>query len=376
MAGALGGEGARLPAGGAAGVALVSWRGVPWGGVFLVLGALVSVAADGLFVSLVMSETPVGYNGATDRLWVLADASKPLGGVLVAAGLVALGVSVGRGGFFGAFVWVGVLLAVGPTAGSAGLTLYQYVAGTPYVPEAVGSAIVGGYEYVRPVGILLLSVLVAFGVRGLRRWRVLLPLVGALGLPFPYVFLYRLLAGPDGGWGLVTYWLPQTFAQLGCVLLGFVLLGARGRRAKELAEEKRALEEKNLILARRLYGEVWEEGRLEVVDELATPDLLDSYHGGRGPESLKRNVARLRQTFPDLRLNVEEQSAEGDEVFTRWKMSGTDRGGVLWYPPSGKAAVFGGVFRDRFSDGRLAEHAGEADLEELLRQLGLPLSDG
>jgi predicted ester cyclase len=51
--------------------------------------------------------------------------------------------------------------------------------------------------------------------------------------------------------------------------------------------------------------------------------------GGRGPEEFK-------QTISDLRRTVEEQTAEDDTVTTRCIFSGTDRGGVLWYPPTGK----------------------------------------
>ena len=57
---------------------------------------------------------------------------------------------------------------------------------------------------------------------------------------------------------------------------------------------------------------------------------------------------------------------------TRWTASGTDAGGVLWYPPTGEAATFSGTFTDRFEDGRLVEHWGESDTAGLLRRLGLP----
>jgi predicted ester cyclase len=62
---------------------------------------------------------------------------------------------------------------------------------------------------------------------------------------------------------------------------------------------------------------------------------------------------------------------EGETITTRWTASGTDRGGVLWYPPTGKAATFSGVYTDRFSDGKLVEHWGESDTAGLLDQLDL-----
>jgi predicted ester cyclase len=129
--------------------------------------------------------------------------------------------------------------------------------------------------------------------------------------------------------------------------------------------------EENLALARRLYEEAWGNGDVGVIRALAAPDLVDHHHGQRGPESFERNAGALRRSFPDLRFGVEEQTAEGETVTTRWTASGTDHGGVLWYPPTGKAATFSGVYTDRFSEGKLVEHWGESDTAGLLEQLGL-----
>ena len=93
--------------------------------------------------------------------------------------------------------------------------------------------------------------------------------------------------------------------------------------------------------------------------------------GNRGPATLERTIRALRRTFPDLRLSVEEQAAEGDAVTTRLSFSGTDRGGFLWYPPTDRRVHFSATYTDRFSGGRLAEHDGGTDTDELLHKLGL-----
>jgi len=85
----------------------------------------------------------------------------------------------------------------------------------------------------------------------------------------------------------------------------------------------------------------------------------------------ERVFSALWGSYPDLVVSVEDQRAEDDLVKTRVVLSGTDTGGVLWYPPTGRRATFAAEFVDRFSDGRLVEHSGEADTEGLLRQLGL-----
>ncbi len=151
-------------------------------------------------------------------------------------------------------------------------------------------------------------------------------------------------------------------------LLGIVVF----RSGQELEEEKRRTNlEENRRKALRLYEEAFGAGDLSVVDELVARDFFDHLHHRRGPEEFKRTISDLRHTFPDLRLTVEEQTAEDDTVMTRCIFSGTDRGGVLWYPPTGKSATFTGTYLDRFSNGRLAEHSGETDTPKLLEQLGL-----
>ena len=84
-------------------------------------------------------------------------------------------------------------------------------------------------------------------------------------------------------------------------------------------------------------------------------------------------MTSLRRTFPDLRVSVEEQSVEGTTVTTRCTLRGVDRGGVLWYPPTGKRVVFEATYTDSFSGGMLVEHRGRSDTSGLLVQLGLPL---
>jgi predicted ester cyclase len=157
-------------------------------------------------------------------------------------------------------------------------------------------------------------------------------------------------------------------------LIIFVLLWAvRRRRAYRAAERRRVTAEENRRKARRLYEAAFGAGDLTVVDEVVGEGFFHPDRR-RGPEGLKRAVASLRRAFPDLRVSVEEQGAEGDTVTTRCTLRGTDLGGVLWYPPTGKRAAFEATYTDRFSGGVLVEHRGGADTGSLLEQLGLPPS--
>jgi hypothetical protein len=68
----------------------------------------------------------------------------------------------------------------------------------------------------------------------------------------------------------------------------------------------------NKAIVRRLYEEVWNERRLEVVDELISPNyaLDDPIVSGShiGPDLYKRLVVELTTSFPDLRFTIEDIS--------------------------------------------------------------------
>ena len=74
----------------------------------------------------------------------------------------------------------------------------------------------------------------------------------------------------------------------------------------------------------RLFIEaVWNEGRVEMIDELVADDYvgrmpcLDS--GVLGPGGVRRLVVGRRRAHPDLHVKIEDQVAEEDRVVTRWR---------------------------------------------------------
>ena len=129
-------------------------------------------------------------------------------------------------------------------------------------------------------------------------------------------------------------------------------------------------ESKNLV--RRMYEEVWNEGRLEVIDEICAPGYVGvgPYGDERGPESVKRGVTSRRTAFPDIHVTIEDMVAEADKVIARLTFRGTHRGEFQGIPPTNKEVTWTGIWIYRVANGKFVERWHNYDMLGLLRQLG------
>jgi steroid delta-isomerase-like uncharacterized protein len=131
---------------------------------------------------------------------------------------------------------------------------------------------------------------------------------------------------------------------------------------------------KNVTNSRRFFADVCTAGDLDAIDDLVTDDVVhrdrdaEEYHG---PEGVREWISGYRHAFPDLRVTVQEQVAQGDTVVTRWATEGTHRGDLWGVPPTGKCFTITGVTIDRFFEGRIAESKESWDALGMLQQLGI-----
>jgi steroid delta-isomerase-like uncharacterized protein len=112
------------------------------------------------------------------------------------------------------------------------------------------------------------------------------------------------------------------------------------------------------------------------MDELVARDAIfndPNVPGGKvtGLEGGKQLVQIYRTAFPDLRITVNDQVAEGDKVVTRWTATGTHKGELMGIAPTGKQATVTGIDIERFQDGKLVENYTNYDMLGMLQQLGL-----
>ena len=91
----------------------------------------------------------------------------------------------------------------------------------------------------------------------------------------------------------------------------------------------------------------------------------------RGRDGVRLVTQGYRGAFPDLKLTVDDQIAEGDRVCSRWTARGTHEGEFFGAPPTHKQATVTGVTIDRIRDGKIVESRTTWDALGLMQQLGL-----
>jgi steroid delta-isomerase-like uncharacterized protein len=130
----------------------------------------------------------------------------------------------------------------------------------------------------------------------------------------------------------------------------------------------------NKAIVRRLYEEVWNKRRLEVVDELISPShaLNDPIVSSSqiGPESYKRRVVELTRSFPDLRFTIEDMITEKEKVVVSWIISGTHKVEFMDIPATGKKVSMEGITIHHIANGKILDSYARWDALGLMRQLG------
>ncbi len=90
------------------------------------------------------------------------------------------------------------------------------------------------------------------------------------------------------------------------------------------------MSEENKDLARRSWEMLVNQQNPDAIDELYAADLVwhEPDQDVRGSEEAKQFLGIYLSAFPDMRVTVEDEIAEGDKVVTRWTVSGTHQGEI------------------------------------------------
>ena len=100
-------------------------------------------------------------------------------------------------------------------------------------------------------------------------------------------------------------------------------------------------EQANEALAHRFHMDIFQQGKLEVADEILASEFVwrnpiippELQHG---PESVKKIASEIIDSMPDRQITHDDTIAKGDKVMIRWTLIGTARRELFGIPPSDK----------------------------------------
>jgi steroid delta-isomerase-like uncharacterized protein len=135
------------------------------------------------------------------------------------------------------------------------------------------------------------------------------------------------------------------------------------------------MSQENVALIHRWFEDVWNKGRMEAIDEMASRDAIAHGHAPYdvGLDQFKNFFTSVRSAFPDISLGIDFTLAEGDKVAARWTANATHKGSFLGYAATGRRIKISGVSVMRITAGKIVEAWDTWDQLGLMVQIGAAL---
>ena len=132
-----------------------------------------------------------------------------------------------------------------------------------------------------------------------------------------------------------------------------------------------ALLSDNLLLARRFINECWNEGQVEVLEEIMSAEHVHHFSGVdlHGRQAVRGLILAMRTAFPDLHISIEDEIVGGDKVVLRWRTRATHLGDFNSMAPTRNELDYTGIDIIRFEGGRIVELWNQMDELAFNRQL-------
>jgi steroid delta-isomerase-like uncharacterized protein len=134
------------------------------------------------------------------------------------------------------------------------------------------------------------------------------------------------------------------------------------------------MSEANKLLLKRWYEQVWNQKKESAIDEMFHEGTQS--HGFpeqdsvlEGPEAFKTIHRRFCGAFPDLRVDLEQIVAEGDNVAVRWRVNATHTGDHLGFPGTGKKVILTGSTFAIVQNNKIVQGWNHMDLQGMMQKL-------
>jgi predicted ester cyclase len=126
-------------------------------------------------------------------------------------------------------------------------------------------------------------------------------------------------------------------------------------------------------IVKNYIDKVINTGDIRLITEFISHDYVEIYNNKRysiGIEGAIEHIIGVRNTYPDLKLFIDNQIEEGDLVATCYTMRGSHAGSWMGIKPTGKRMEVTGVNIDKIIDNKIVEHGGAANMFEGLLEIG------
>jgi len=140
--------------------------------------------------------------------------------------------------------------------------------------------------------------------------------------------------------------------------------------------------DKQKASVRRVVEEIYNQGKLEVIDQLFSPKC--TFHDPVGDvvkprsshdlEGFKDDVVAIRTALPDVHYEIDGLVAENNEVVTRWTAQGTHSGTALAVAATNKKVTITGMTACKFDQGRIVDHFTQSDTLAVMAKVGIPVA--
>jgi predicted ester cyclase len=131
--------------------------------------------------------------------------------------------------------------------------------------------------------------------------------------------------------------------------------------------------EQNKKIVARFNSDFIEQGNMQFFNEVMDAGFINQ----TAPPGLPKGSdgvlyffnTLLKPAFPDLKVVIHDQLAEGEKVTTRKSFQGTHKGEFLGVPPTNKNVVMDLIDIFRLREGKLVEHWGILDMQSVMAQI-------
>lgn len=128
-----------------------------------------------------------------------------------------------------------------------------------------------------------------------------------------------------------------------------------------------SVSERNKHKVRLFVDAVWNQGQMELVDELVAADYIgrvgSAHPGILGPRGVRQFISSRRDAHPGLYIRIEDQIAEEDRVVTRWQATTSESDGRPASAPTGAVRCCEGISIVRLIAGKQVDsHTQYSDL--------------